>query len=233
MIVNRHVGTQSPHNGLGPNVLNVPAQWDGFPKASASNVVWTTANYLTSAVNSMGYSAAPTTQPDYARNICVKLVPNSGSAGLYSAGSVIIYGRDVFGSSRSEAFAVTGAIGSASAPTYGSVNFANVDTVSFRGVVFHTASSSARSDVSFYVGVGQKVGLPVPLVSADAVYQVVQGTSRMSTYTASGSTSGNQFTAVTGDYYVNGVSLSAVHNSASNLRVEYKNLGWMAPYGSY
>lgn len=228
-IGNRHVLTQSPFNGLTPNVVNIPAQWGGYPKASASNVVYTTANHFTSTVNSMNYSVAAGTQPDYARNLCVKFVPNTGSAGLYSAGTVKIYGKDVFGSTRSESFAITGAAGSASAPTYGSVNFANIDSISVHGLVFHTASSSARSDVSFYVGVGQKVGLPVNLKSTNAVYQVVQGTSRMSTYSGATSTN-NQYTVVTGNYHVNGVSLSAVHNSASNLRIDYKNLGWMAPY---
>jgi hypothetical protein len=230
-IGNRHILTRSPENGLRPDVINIPSQWDGFPKASASNAVYTTANYFTSTVNNMGYSVAPGTQPDYARNVAVKLVPNSASAGLYSAGTLKIYGKDVFGSTRSESFAITGAVGSASAPTYGTVNFANIDSISVAGLKFHTASSSARSDVSIFVGVGQKIGLPVPIHSTNAVYQVIQGTSRMSTYSGATSTN-NQYTAVTGDYWRGGVSISAVHNSGSNLRVEYKNLGWMAPYGS-
>lgn len=231
-IVGRHIDTTPPYNGLAPGVLNVPGQWVGFPKASASNAVFTTGNQFTSGVNSMGYSFAPGTNPDYPRNLAVKFVPNTASAGLYSAGTVVIYGKDLYGSTRSESFPITGAVGSASAPTYGSVNFADVGTISVAGLVFHTASSSARSAASFYVGVGQKVGLPVSFFSTDGVFQVVQGTSRMSTYSGATS-SNNQWTLATGDYYINGVSLSAVHNSASQLAVGYKNLGWMAPVGSY
>ena len=231
MIVNQDIGTQEPYNGLSPWVLNVPAQWVGFPKASASNVVFTTANHFTSAVNSMGYSFAPGTNVDVPRNAVVMLAPNTGSAGLYSAGTVELYGRDLYGSTRSESFGVT-ALNSVSDPTKGSVNFALLDTISVRGLVFHTASSSARSAVSFRVGVGQKIGLPIPLASTNAVYQVVQGTSVQLTSSGANSTN-NQYTAVTGDYYVGGLSLSPAHNSASQLQIGYKLLGWMVPFGSY
>jgi len=230
-IVNRHIDTTPPYNGLAPGVLNVPGQWVGFPKASASNAVYTTANHFTATNNTNNVSIAAGTQPDYARNVVAKFVPNTASAGLYSAGTLVIYGKDLYGSTRSESFAIT-AMGTASAPNTGSVNFLNVDTISVAGLQFHTASSSARSAVSFYVGVGQKVGLPISLMSTNAVFQVVQGTSNMSTYSGATSTN-NQYTAFTGDYYNGGLAISAVHNSASALAIGYKNLGWMAPVGSY
>lgn len=234
MIVNRHIATIDPYNGLSPDVLNVPAQWVGFPKASASNAVYTTANHFTATNNSIGVSMAPGTQPDYARNVVAKFVPNTASAGLYSAGTLVFHGRDVMGSSRSESFAIT-AMGSVSAPNAGSINFAKIDSISVTGLRFHTASSSARSDVSLIVGVGQKLGMPISFASTNAIFAVVQGTVQQLQYdgTASTASSNNQWTAVTGDYHIGGLSLSAAHNSASMLQVGYKNLGRQAPTGSY
>jgi hypothetical protein len=232
MIVNRHIGTSEPHNGLSPWVLNTPQQYEVLPKASVSNAVYTTANHFTSTVNSMAYSMAAGTQPDYPRNVVVNLKPNTGSVSLYSAGTIYVYGRDVFGSTRSESFAATGAAGSASDAVKGSVNFLRIDTISVNGLKFAAASSSARSDVSFYVGLGNKIGLPVPLISANGVYQVYLGTSVMDTSSGTKSTL-NQYTAITGDYYVGGVSISTTLGSGTELRVEYKNLGYLAPYGSY
>ncbi len=234
MIVNRMIATQPDYNGLSPNVLNVPGQWVGFPKASASNAVYTTANHFTATNNANNVSVAAGTQPDYARNVVVKFVPNTASAGLYSAGTLVIHGRDIYDSSRSESFAIT-AMGTASAPDKGSVNFAKIDSISVSGLRFHTASSSAASAVSFLVGVGQKIGLPIPLASTNAVFALVQGTVQQLQYggTASTASSNNQWTVVTGDYYVGGISQSNVHNSASLLQIGYKNLGWMAPFGSY
>lgn len=230
-IVSRHIDTTPPYHGLPPGVLNVPAHWAGFPKASASNAVYTTANHFTATNNTINVSMAAGTQVDYPRNVVAKFVPNTASAGLYSAGTLLFYGRDLYGSTRSESFAIT-AMGTASAPDVGSVNFAQLDSISVAGLQFHTGSSSARSAVSFYAGVGQKIGLPVSFLSTDAVFRVVQGTSNMNTFSGATS-SNNQWTAVTGDYYQGGVNISAAHNSQSLLQIEYKNLGWQAPVGSY
>lgn len=230
-IGNRHILTRSPENGLRPDVLNVPGNVHMYPIASASNAVYTTANHFTSTVNNMNYTMAAGTQPDVPRNVVVNFKPNTGSAGLYSAGTLKIWGKDVFGSTRSESFAITGAAGASSAPTAGAVNFQVIDSISVQGLKFHTASSSARSDVSFYVGLGQKLGLPIPLASTNAVYAVYFGTKRMSTYSGATSTN-NQWTVVTGDYSRGGVSISTTLGSGTDVRIEYKNLGWMAPYGS-
>jgi hypothetical protein len=231
MIVNRHIATQEPYNGLSPNVLNVPVQWVGSPKASGTASVFTTAAQFTSTVNSMGYSFAPGTNVDVPRNAVVLLSPNTGSAGLYSAGTVELHGRDIYGNARSESFGVT-ALNSASDPGVGSVNFAILDTISVRGLVFHTASSSARSAVTFRVGLGQKIGLPVPLVSTNGVYRVVQGAVVQLTF-AGATSSNNEYTIVTGDYYLGGVSLSDAHNAASLLQIEYNMAGRLVPFGGY
>jgi len=222
MIVNRHIATVPPYNGLAPGVVNIPAQWVGYPKASASNVV------VTKTQQTAGSSVAAGTQVDYPRNLNVVITPTASSAAI-TGGGVTVYGRDLYGSTRSETFNSLAA--SSSVGQLGSINFKFVDTVSMK-LSFLAGSSSAASDFAVVVGVGQQIGLPVSLQSSDAVFEVIQGTSRMSTYSGATS-SNNQWTVVTGDYYCNGIKISAVHNSASLLEIGYKNLGWMAPVGSY
>lgn len=221
-IVGRHIDTVD-HYGLPPWALNTPAQYVGYPKVSNTNNVWTTAAQFTSAANLMGYSFAPGTNVDYARNLVVGLKPNTASSGLYSAGTVYLYGKDIFGSTRSESFGVT-ALNTVSDPVTGSVNFASLDSISFAGLVFHTASSSARSDVTAYVGVGNKIGLPVDLLSSDGVF--FQALATVINRTSSGANStNNQYTVVTGPYQYGGVIVSAV-SSASLLQIGYVNLGF-------
>lgn len=228
-IVSRHIATDSPYNGLCPNVLNVPHQTVMNAKASASNAVFTTQNIFTSATKNISF--APGTQPDYARNVVAVVVPNTASSSLYSVGSVIIYGRDLYGSTRSESFALT-ALNTVSSGLRGSVNFASLDSVSYTNVQLHTNSSSAGSAVSAYVGVGQKLGLPISLISTDAVFNVVLGTAEQRTSSGANSTN-NQYTVVTGGYEVNGISLSSAYASGTLLQVGYANLGFRAPVGSY
>lgn len=221
-IVGRHVETHGPF-GLPPNVLNVPHNQVGLYKASASSGVFSTAAYLTSGVNNDNRSVAPGTQVDYARNLCVLLSPNTASAGFYSGGSVIVYGRDVLGSTRSEAWALT-ALNTVTAPIHGSINFASIASLSFKSVKFHTASSSARSDVSVYVGVGSKIGLPINLKSSDAIYRVHIGSLQLLT-SSGASSSNNQYTVSTGDYFYNGVICSNL-NVASVAQIGYLDLGF-------
>lgn len=226
----RHVLTSPPYNGLPPNVLNLPSEIVLSAKASVSNGVWTTQNYLTSAVNTMSYSVAPATQIDYARNVAVRISPNTASsgtaagAGLYAAGSIAFYGRDVFGSTRSEAFALT-SLNQVTGTVLGSINFASLDSIYFTNVQFHTASSSARSDVSIYVGVGPKLGLPVLIRSSDAVYKAHIGT--LQQLTSSGaSSSNNQYAITTGEYHVNGISFTSAHATNTPVQIGYNNLGF-------
>lgn len=221
-IVNRHVLTSPPHNGLSPNVINIPAQWVGYPKASASGAV------VTKTQQTAGSSVAVGTQVDYPRNLNVVITPTASSAGV-TGGGITVWGLDLFGSTRSETFNSLAA--TVAAGQNGSINFRQVDTVSMK-LSFLAATSSAASAFAVVVGIGQKIGLPVSLASTDAVFEVIQGTSRMSTYSGATS-SNNQWTVVTGDYHVNGVSQSAALNSGSHMQIGYKNLGWMAPVGSY
>lgn len=229
MIVARHIGTQQPYNGLPPRVLNVPAQYVAQPAVSASAGVYTTANYLTaSQVNA---TVAPGTQMNEARNVVVLLSPNTGSASLYSAGSIVVYGKDYWGSTRSEAFAVT-ALNAVSAALAGSVNFASLDSISFASVRLHSGSSSAGSAVSAYVGYGQKVGLPSDIVSTNAVHAVHIGSACFLT-SSGASSSANQYTISTGPYWNNGVIVNGNLNAASVMRVGYAAIGQRLAVGSY
>lgn len=229
-IVGRQVETADPWGGLPPRVHDVPAVWVGFPAASASNNVYTTANYFTStATAGAAYSFAPGTQIDYARNVNIRFSPNTASTALYSAGTVSLIGLDYYGKAVSETIAVSSIV-SASSPYTGSVNFQRLQTIS-ASIQFHSGSSSARSDVSLYIGQGQKLGLPVYLQStAGAVQAVYLGTAQQTTLTATSATSNNQFTVVTGAYSVGGISLSSAYASGSALQIHYKMNGRSTPY---
>ena len=229
-IIARHIETNAPFYGLPSNALNAPAQYVNFAKASASNAVHTTANFVTGTSNLYNTSFAPGTNVDVARNALAYLAPNTGSAGLYSAGTLVAFGKDIYGYTRSESFAVT-ALNSVSDPTKGVVNFASLDSLSVSGLIFHTASSSARSAVSMLWGVGQKLGLPVSLISSDGVFDVHFGTTPLLTSSGASSTN-NQYVVVTGDYTVNGLSNTAAYASGSLLQVGYMHLGYRAPFAS-
>jgi hypothetical protein len=216
--INRHVRTDSPHNGLGPLALNLPSQWVGYPKASASGAV------VTKTQQTAGSSVAPGTQPDYARNLNVVITPTASSAGV-TGGGVSVYGKDIFGQTRSETFNSLAA--SAAAGQNGSVNFASIDSISM-SLSFLSATSSAASAFAVVVGVGQKLGLPVELISTDAVYDVHLGTAAQRT-SAGASSTDNQYTAVTGPYWNGGISLSSAYASGTLLQLGYINLGRSAP----
>jgi hypothetical protein len=216
-IVDRHIETNAA-GGLAPYVLNVPAQWVGFPKASASNAV------VTKTQQTAGSSVAAGTQPDYARNLVVCITPSASSAGV-TGGGVSIYGKDVFGSTRSETFNSLAA--SSAAGQTGSVNFASIDTISMQ-LQFLTATSSAASAFAVVVGVGQKLGLPISIRETDAIYGIHQGTARRSWWSDSANSSANEWTAVKGDYWNGGVIMSAVYASGSLHQIHYLNRGMSA-----
>lgn len=224
-IIDRHVETKGPYFGLSPKVLNAPAEWVGWPKASASNAVFTTSNHFTSSANNSSF--APGTQPDVARNVVVRLTPSTGSAALYNSGTVILYGKDCFGSTRAESFAAT-ALNTISAGINGSVNFQQLQTISVSNLQLHTNSSSAGSNVSLHVGVGQVIGIPVQFLSTDAIQAVRFGTAPQFQFDGA-SSSNNQWTAVTGPYYKAGISLSSAYASGTVLQVFYKLLGHNKP----
>lgn len=216
--INRHIRTDGPHHGLGPYVLNVPGFFHGYPKASASGAV------VTKTQQTAGSSVAAGTQPDYARNLNVVITPTASSAAV-TGGGVSVYGKDIFGITRSETFNSLAI--SASAGQSGSVNFAQIDTVSM-SLSFLAASSTAASDFAVVVGVGQKLGLPFQIRSTNAVYQVHIGTDQQNTFGGASSTD-NQWTLVTGPYWNGGIQLSSAYNSASLLQIGYINLGRSAP----
>ena len=231
MIVNRHIATHDPYNGLAPGVLNIPAQWVGYPKAAAQGAI------VTVSKASAGGSIAAGTNIDYPRNLNVLLSPTASSDGI-TGGGVTVYGRDQYNSTRSEAFAGTDIV-SGSAGSSGSVNFARIDTVSLAFEFFSSSDTdyTARAtDYTVSVGIGPKIGLPVSLASSDAVYQVRLGvddnTTPLSTYSGATS-SNNQWSITTGDYYLNGIAVSGGFDSRSMAIVDYKMLGWRAPVGSY
>jgi hypothetical protein len=217
-VINRHIDTRSPFDGLAPHVLNVPGFWAGFPKASASNVVYTASQ------QTAGSSAGPGTAVDYARALFYAIGPTASSS-IWTAGGFTVFGVDLFGSTRSETVGTN--IGTATNGVQGTINFARVDTISAK-LSFLAGSSTAASNVSISVGVGQKIGLPIHIRSTNAIYQVHQGTLIQSTFSGATSTN-NQFTVVTGDYYLGGLSMSNAQNSASLLQINYNNLGRSSP----
>lgn len=231
MIVNRHIATQEPYNGLSPSVLNIPAQWVGYPKAAALGALKTFSS------NSGGGSSAPGTQIDYPRNVNVLVSPTASASGV-TGGGVTIYGRDQYNSTRSEYFAGTDVI-SASGGSEGTINFARVDTISLH-LLFYSSSdtdyTASASDFTVSVGVGSKIGLPISLASSDAVFAVRIGaddaTAPLSTYSGATS-SNNQWSITTGDYHVNGINVTNGFDSRSMVIIDYKMLGWRAPVGSY
>lgn len=216
--INRHVRTDGPHNGLGPYVLNLPVQWVGYPKASATN------NVYTKTQQTAGSSDAAGTQPDYPRNLNVVITPTASSDGV-TGGGVSIYGKDIFGRTISETFnslAISGAAGQS-----GSVNFAQIDTIS-QQLVFLSATSSAASAFAVIVGVGQKLGLPFEMRSTNPVFQVHIGTAQQSTYSGATSTD-NQWTCHTGAYSIGGIRLSSAYSTNSLVQIGYNPLGRSAP----
>lgn len=214
----RHIRTNPPYNGLSPTVLNLPQQWIGYPKVAASNAV------VTKTQQTAGSSVAAGTQPDYARNLAVFITPTASSDGV-TAGGVSIYGKDAFGNARTETFAGSSAILGTAGQT-GSVNFASIDTVSMK-LSFLSASSSAASAFAVVVGVGNKLGLPVELRSSNGVIDVRRGTVQLLS-SAGASSTDNQYTVVTGDYYLNGVQVSAGYSSALLAQINYYAMGCAA-----
>lgn len=218
MIVNRHVGTYSPHNGLSPNVLNVPAQYGVYAGIASSD------NVVTKTQRTQGSSVAAGTQLDYPRNLQVIITPTQSSAGISAGGKITVYGRDMYGYTMSETYGTSAA--SNATGVSGTLNFAKVDTVSML-LSFHSDTSSAASAYAVLVGRGNKIGLPISIRSSDAVFDVALYTSKKLSY--SGATSSdNAYTVCTGDYFRNGVIIAAV-SSASLFQVGYLNLGFRAP----
>lgn len=226
-IVDKHIDTKGPHFGLSPRVLNVPQQWQCSAAASASNAGFTTSNYFTSSAKSGTFAIG--TNPDLPRNALVKLTPNTASSSLYSAGSIILHGLDVFGSSRSESFAVT-ALNTVSAGLAGQVCFKQIDTLSAT-VVLHTASSANGSNVSLHIGYGNVINIPVEFKSTNAVFGVYLGTASKlgSIYTHTDSTSLNKYSVATGPYYKAGVYMVDAVATNTPVRVDFTLMGFSAP----
>ena len=219
-IIDRHIQTVDGYYGLSPSVLNVPGFFAGFVKASASAAV------VTKTQQTAGSSVAAGTQPDYARNLNVVITPTASSAGV-TGGGVTVYGKDVFGSTRSETFNSLAA--SAAAGQSGSVNFLSIDTVSMK-LSFLAATSSAASAFAVVVGVGPQVGLPVQMRDTSGVFAVHLGTAAQRT-SSGASSSNNLYTVTPGDYWNGGVKLSNALNSGSLLQIGYMNAGalWARP----
>lgn len=216
MIVNRHVATAEPHNGLSPGVLNVPCQY------VVNAMVAHTSGVASKTQQTAGSSIVAGTQIDTPRNVMVVMAPTQSSGGI-TGGGVTVYGRDMYDVARSETFG-TGIKSHATGLT-GSINFAKVDTISMK-LSFHSDTSTAASAFSVYIGLGSKLGLPVSIRSSNAVFAVRHYTSQMITFSHSDSTTNNQWTVSTGDYWNNGLFVSGGVSSASLLQVGYVNLGF-------
>jgi hypothetical protein len=215
-IIGRQVDGTSPSypgavsGGLPPQVINTMYQFVASAGASASNNVYTRSDVLSAAtVNS---TVAPGTQPDYARNLVVKLTPNTGSSAYWSGGTIVALGSDFLGRSLSESWAIT-ALRTLTAGSAGSYAFASVGTISFKSVSAATASSSDSGAFSMHVGAGQVLGFPASVRSSNAVQWAYIGTAKQSTVSATASTSNNQWTVQTGDVGRAGISMSSAYAS--------------------
>lgn len=216
MIVNRHIGTADPNNGLSPGVLNVPAYYYAYAGIASSN------NVATKTQQTQGSSIAAGTQIDYPRNLQVIITPTQSSAGISAGGVVSVWGQDALGQTRLETFGTSAA--SNASGVSGSVNFASVQTISML-LSFHSDTSSAASAYAVLIGRGNKIGLPVSIRSTNAVFDVGLYTLKKLTSSGANSTN-NEYTVCTGDYWKNGVC--AVASSASLFQVGYLNLGFRA-----
>jgi hypothetical protein len=186
-----------------PYHLNVVvAQHLGQPAASATDAVYSQDSaWSASSINS---SVAVGTQLDFPRNLQYLLTPNTGSAGLYSGGTIVVVGSDVLGNSISESVAVTD-LNSGSDPIVGTVVFAKASTVSFSNVTIHTDSSSASNDMSVHVGDGNILGLGNSVLGTDAVPFAWIGTARQD----------GSFTVQTGGVGTAGIAFENALNAAS------------------
>lgn len=215
-LISRHVDQTTPtfpgigSGGFAPGNVNTMYQFVASAGASASNNVYTRVSVLSAAtVNS---TVAPGTQPDYARNLVVRLTPNTGSSDYWSGGTINVIGSDFLGRSLSESWAIT-ALRTLTAGSAGSYAFASVGTVSFRSVSAATASSSDSAAFSLHIGAGQVLGLPASVRSSNAVQWGYIGTAKQSTISATASTSNNQWTLQTGDVGRAGISMSSAYAS--------------------
>jgi len=266
-IVDRHIDTRnytgSAPGGLSPYVHNVMAHWAGFPAASASNNVKTTAisasalstsqssttttgagSTVTTLVQTTTWgnrsmSFATATAQDYPRAVVVALGGTASSASI-TGGALYVYGADVFGSTRSTSYAAT-ALRSTGVVAALSVNFAVINTLSAEfAIVTHTkagtttsasdgasttnSAGSAALQYTISVGQGQKLGvIPQSIRSSNAAVPLAWvGTAVQSTWSQTASTSNNQYTVVTGDYYLGGISFSSAYSSNSLLQIYYR-----------
>lgn len=255
--------------GLTPRPLNVLAHWNGVPKASAANNVFTTAMsalagttssvsstqggggstvttrfYTTTYASSGTFTGAAGTQPDYPRNIVLQISASASSTWV-TGGSVSVVGADLFQKQMTDYLAVS-AVNSGSAGISMSRNFVRLDTISAslhwatgmtKGSTSSsgsdggttTSSSGVNPQVTLNFGVGQKLGvMPISILSSNAVMYAMFGTANQTTTSATASTSANQFTVCTGDYWFNGYVGSSAYNSGTQLELSYKMNGWQS-----
>lgn len=211
-IFNRAVsaGVQQGQYGLRPEVINWNAPLVlGSYKVSNSNNVYTTQTVFTAA--SVNSTLAPATNIDFPRNLVYQLSLTNGTASsaMISGGTFVVLGRLDNGSTASESVAFT-RLAAASVGIQGTTCFARVDTLSYSNVSLATASSSASNSVSFYIGVGNKVGIPwsVKQTNPSPFPWAWIGTSIQLTTSHTDSTSSNAYTVITGPIGSAGLSMS-------------------------
>lgn len=198
----------------------------------------------TTWASSRTMTAAIGTQPDYPRNFVMQVSASASSTQL-TGGSVFIIGADLFQKQMTDVLAIS-AVNSGSGGVSFSRNFVRADSFSFSahfqtGLTRTGVTSSASDGASttntggvtpqftYNFGVGQKLGvMPISILSSNAVMYAMFGTAPQTTTSATASTSANQFTVCTGDYWFNGYVGSSAYASATQLELSYKMNGWQS-----
>jgi hypothetical protein len=215
-IIDRNISAQ----GLSRRSLNVLDNLGlGFPKSSNTSAVMTTQTF-SSTFNS---TVAIGTQPDFARNLVyqISLTNGSASSAMISGGSIVVSGYDLQGSGIAETIALT-ALASLTGNSAGAVAFASLTSISFSNVSLHTSASSASNSVSFSIGVGNIIGLPLS-VPTYATATLPNGAPALIPYAYLGTALQNgSYTVQTGNVGTAGISFSNALGSASALQVVIK-----------
>lgn len=178
----------------------------GNPRASASGGVFTTAGIGTPST----FSAAPGTNVDFPRNVLYQLSVSGGSAVSASfGGSAIISGSDLRGSSLTEAIALSSIVGQGTDGVVGSKAFGSIGTIHISGYSLGSAYSSRSASISFYFGVGNRLGLP----------QYVERTNAVQNAWLAAAIQNGSFTVVTGDVGDAAIAMGNAVGTASQILI--------------
>lgn len=195
--------------GISPRKLNVLAPvFVGYPKASGTALVFTTAGVGTPSTATY----APGTNVDYARNLLYQMSVSGGSAVSASfGGSLYAIGSDIKSKTIAESVALSNIVSAGTDGIVGTKCFASIASTGLSLSAYSLASgySSRSASISFYVGIGNIIGMPQSVRSSNFAARVQLGTDNQV----------GSFTVKTGDIPTAGISLSNAVGTGSLLIV--------------